>query len=322
MKPRVFLTRRVPKRVLDEFKKHFELDYNRQDRPLSKKEMIRGVRMSQGLIAMLNDTIDKEVIYAAPNLKIIANYAAGFNNIDLKAAFERGIVVTNTPGVLTETTADLTWALILAVARRIPEAEQLVRSGKWTGWAPTQFLGGDVYGKTLGIIGMGRIGKAVARRAIGFSMKVIYTSRHRLPIQEEKQLSVQYRPLSQVLSEADFVSLHLPLTEESHHLIDQKALYQMKRTAFLINTARGPIVDEEALIRALKEKRIAGAGLDVYEEEPKVSARLQKMKNVVLLPHIGSASEETRIRMGFMVLENMLAFFSGKKPPNQVNSIG
>jgi len=304
---------------MGEFDKHFELDYNRFDRPLSKREIIRGIRKADGLISMLSDSIDKDVIAAGPNLKIIANYAAGYNNIDVKAASERGIVVTNTPGVLTETTADLTWALILSAARRIPEAEQLVRSGKWTGWAPTQFLGGDVYGKTLGIIGMGRIGKAVAHRAVGFSMKVIYTSRHRLPIQEEKQLSAQYRPLSQVLSEADFVSLHLPLTEESHHLIDQKALYQMKRTAFLINTARGPIVDEKALIQALKEKRITGAGLDVFEEEPSISARLRKMKNVVLLPHIGSASGETRVRMGLMVLENLLAFFAGKKPPNQVN---
>lgn len=304
---------------MGECEKHFELDFNRGDRPLSKREIVRGVRKADGLISMLNDPIDKDVLAAAPSLQIIANYAAGYNNIDIKAASKRGVVVTNTPGVLTETTADLTWALILAVARRILEAEQLVRSGKWTGWAPTQFLGGDVYGKTLGIIGMGRIGKAVARRAIGFSMKVIYTSRHRLPIEAEKQLSVQYRPLSQALSEADFVSLHLPLTEESHHLIDEKALRRVKPTAFLINTARGPIVDEEALIRALKEKRIAGAGLDVFEEEPHVSSRLRKMKEVVLLPHIGSASRETRLRMGFMVLENLLAFFSGKKPPNQVN---
>lgn len=305
--------------MMGEFKKHFELDFNRGDRPLSKRGIIRGVKKVEGLISMLNDTVDEEVINAAPHLRIIANYAAGFNNIDLKAAFERGIVVTNTPGVLTETTADLTWALILAVARRIPEADQLVRSGKWTGWAPTQFLGGDVYGKTLGIIGMGRIGKAVARRAIGFSMKVIYHSRHRLPIQEEKQLSAEYRSLSQLLSEADFVSLHLPLTEESRHLIDEKALRRVKPTAFLINTARGPIVDEEALIRALKEKRIAGAGIDVFEGEPSVSSRLRKMKPVVLLPHIGSASTDTRIRMGFMILENLLAFFSGKNPPNQVN---
>lgn len=319
MKSRIFLTRSLPDRVMIEIKKHFQLDYNRHDRPLTKREIIRGVKKAEGLISMLNDAIDKEVIAAAPNLKIIANYAAGFNNIDLKAAFERGIVVTNTPGVLTETTADLTWALILAVARRIPEAEQLVRSGKWTGWAPTQFLGSDVHGKTLGIIGMGRIGKAVARRASGFSMKVIYTSRHRLPMEEEKQLSAQYRPLSQVLSEADFVSLHTPLTPETYHFMNEKALHQMKPTAFLINTARGPIVDEKALIRALKERRIAGAGLDVFEEEPSVPSRLRKFKNVVLLPHIGSASVETRIRMGFMVLENLVAFFSGKKPPHQVN---
>jgi glyoxylate reductase len=319
MKPRIFLTRSLPDSVKVEIEKHFNLDWNPKDRPLSKREIIQGVKKADGLIAMLNDVIDKDVIHAAPNLKIIANYAVGYNNIDLEAASERGIVVTNTPGVLTETTADLTWALILSSARRIPEADSFVRTGKWTGWAPTQMLGSDVYGKTLGIIGMGRIGKAVARRAAGFSMKVIYYSRHRLPIEEEKLLSVRYCSLQELLSESDFISLHTPLTEETRHLMDQKALHQMKPTAFLINTARGPIVDEKALIRALKERRIAGAAFDVYEEEPRVPMNLRKMKQVVLLPHIGSASRETRIRMGLMVLENLLAFFSGKKPPNQIN---
>jgi glyoxylate reductase len=319
MKPHVFLTRSLPQQVTSELKKRFQLHDNRYHRPLSKAEIIRGVRKADGLISMLNDSIDREIMDAAPKLKIIANYAVGYNNIDMKVAIRKNIAVTNTPGVLTEATADLTWALLLAAARRIPEAEQLLRSGKWTGWAPTQCVGSEVYGKTLGIIGMGRIGQAVARRAFGFSMKVIYHRRHRLPTKEEKRLKVRYLPLYSLLRASDYISLHLPLTEKSYHLIDRRAFRFMKSTAFLINTARGPIVDEKALIEAITKKRIAGAGLDVFEEEPFVSARLRKMKGSVLLPHIGSAARETRIRMGLMVCENLSAVFKGKKPPNQVN---
>jgi glyoxylate reductase len=319
MKPYVFLTRFLPQQVTSELMKRFQLQYNRYNRPLSKAEIIRGVRKAEGLISMLSDSIDQEIMAAAPKLKVIANYAVGYNNIDIRAATHKNISVTNTPGVLTEATADLTWALILAAARRIPEAEQLLRSGQWTGWAPTQCVGSDIYGKTLGIIGMGRIGQAVARRAVGFSMKVVYYRRHRLPIKEEKRLKVHYLPVPSLLKASDFVSLHLPLTEKSYHLMDRRAFRLMKPTAFLINTARGPIVDEKALIEAITKKRIAGAGLDVFEEEPFVSTRLRKMKGSVLLPHIGSASRETRIRMGFMVCENLSAVFKGKKPPHQVN---
>jgi len=319
MTPTVFLTRPLPDPVIKEIRRHFRLRFNRDDHPLSKKEILHGIQTADGLISMLSDSIDREIIETAPRLRIIANYAVGYNNIDLIAAREREIFVTNTPGVLTETTADLTWALILASARRLPEGEQLARSGKWTGWAPTQLLGSDVFGKTLGIIGMGRIGQAVAKRAIGFEMRVVYYSRHRLAERDEKRLRLSFLPLPELLREADFVSLHLPLTEEAHHLIDRKALGMMKPTAFLINTARGPIVDERALIDALRKEKIAGAGLDVFEEEPAIPKELRDRKEVVLLPHLGSASLETRIRMGRIVLENLVAALAGKKPPNVVN---
>lgn len=319
MTPTIFLTRALPDSIMREIRRDFRLRFNREDRPLSKEEILRGIRKADGLISMLSDKIDREIIAAAPRLRIIANYAVGYNNIDLGAARERGIFVTNTPGVLTETTADLTWALILAAARRLPEGERLARSGKWTGWAPTQLLGGDVFGKTLGIIGMGRIGQSVARRAIGFEMRVVYHSRRRLSLREEKRLRLSFLPLPDLLKESDVVSLHLPLTEESHHLIDRKAFQRMKPTAFLINTARGPIVDEKALIEALRKKKIRGAGLDVFEEEPTIPPALRERKEVVLLPHLGSASLETRIRMGRIVLDNLVAALNGKKPPNMVN---
>jgi glyoxylate reductase len=319
MKPRIFLTRAVPNPVTAALKKSFCLDANPHDRPLSRLELLRGMKRADGMIAMLSDTIDESMINAAPKLRIIANYAVGYNNIDVAAATRHGIAVTNTPGVLTEATADLTWVLILAVARRLPEGEALARSGRWTGWAPTQLVGGDLHGKTLGLIGMGRIGRAVAKRAAGFSMAVIYHQRHRLPSSDERRLRARHCSLLRLLKTADVVSLHLPLTKESRHLIDRKALRLMKPTAYLINTARGPVVDEQALIKALERKQIAGAGFDVYEQEPRIPARLRRLKSVVLLPHLGSAARETRVRMGMMVLENLAACFANKRPPNQVN---
>lgn len=318
-KPLIFLTRPLPGPVMKALSRRFRLRHNHRDRPLTPKELLRGIQEADGLIAMLSDRIDREAIGAGRNLKIISNYAVGYNNIDLQAAAERKIPVTNTPGVLTETTADLTFALLLASARRLAEGEQLVRSGKWTGWAPTQLLGTDLYGKTLGLVGIGRIGQAVARRAAGFSMRTVYYSRHRLSPAEEKKIKATFLPFSRLLKESDFLSLHLPLNDDSRHLIDRKALDAMKPTAFLINTSRGPIVDEKALIRALAGRKIAGAGLDVFENEPELSSRLRGMKNVVLLPHIGSASTETRVKMGEMVLENLSAFFSKGRPPNMVN---
>lgn len=317
--PHIFLTRTLPEAVMDKLIKRFDVHVQDSDRPITRAQLLRGLRSADGLISMLSDPIDRSAIEAAPRLKIIANYAVGYNNVDLKAAAERNILVTNTPGVLTETTADLAWSLLMAVARRIPEADQLVRSGTWRGWAPTELLGSDIYGKTLGIVGMGRIGQAMARRAEGFSMKVVYTQRHRLSLREEKKRHVSYLSLARLLRTSDYVSLHLPLTEASFHLIDGKALGRMKTSAFLINTARGPIVDERALMLALREKRIAGAGLDVFEAEPRLTPRLTQIKNLVMAPHIGSASTETRIQMGLIVLENIKACFSGRVPPNMLN---
>ncbi|MFQ5580788.1 MAG: 2-hydroxyacid dehydrogenase, partial [Nitrospiria bacterium] len=308
--PHIFLTRTLPEAVMDKLIKRFDVHVQGSDRPITRAQLLRGLRSADGLISMLSDPIDRSAIEAAPRLKIIANYAVGYNNVDLKAAAERNILVTNTPGVLTETTADLAWSLLMAVARRIPEADQLVRSGTWRGWAPTELLGSDIFGKTLGIVGMGRIGQAMARRAEGFSMKVVYTQRHRLSLREEKKRHVSYLSLARLLRTSDYVSLHLPLTEASFHLIDGKALGRMKTSAFLINTARGPIVDERALMLALREKRIAGAGLDVFEAEPRLTPRLTQIKNLVMAPHIGSASTETRIQMGLIVLENLKACFS------------
>ncbi|HEY5594416.1 MAG TPA: D-glycerate dehydrogenase, partial [Nitrospiria bacterium] len=253
-----------------------------------------------------------------PRLRIVANYAVGYNNIDLKTAASKGIIVTNTPGVLTQATADLTWSLILSLARRVLEGDRLVRAGRWTGWSPTQLLGTDLSGKTLGIIGMGRIGQAVAQRAPGFGLRLIYHNRRRLPTRLEKKLAASYRPLSRLLATADIISLHLPLTPETRHLIDRRVLDRMKSTALLINTARGPIVDEKALVEALKNGKIAGVGLDVFEEEPRVQKGLLRRPNVVLLPHLGSATVETRTRMGFMVIENIQAVFNGKPAPNAV----
>jgi len=319
MKPKIFVTRGLPDRVMRALVRRFRVACNPHDRPLTPREVVRGMRSADGMISMLSDEIDAAMIAAAPRLRVIANYAVGFNNIDLAAARRRRIPVTNTPGVLTETTADLAWALILAAARRIPEGETLARSGRWTGVAPTQLLGGDVYGKALGIIGLGRIGQAVARRARGFSMTVRYHQRHRLSRRDERRLGVRYESLSQLLRASDVVSLHMPLNDASRHLIDRHALRLMKPTAYLINTARGPVVDEAALIEALERRRIAGAGFDVYEREPAIPARLRRLKNVVLLPHLGSASIETRERMGWMALENLAAAFAGRRPPNQVN---
>ena len=255
----------------------------------------------------------------APALKVIANYGVGFEHIDLDAATRRGIPVTNTPGVLTETTADLAFALILATARRVVAGDQRVRQGKFQYWAPLLFLGQEVNGKTLGIIGMGRIGKAVARRAAGFGMKLLYHSRTRLSPLEEQELGASLQPLETLLREADFVTLHVPLTPHTRHLIGSRELELMKDSAFLINTARGPVVDEAALVAALRQGQIRGAGLDVYEKEPELSPGLADLENVVLLPHLGSATVETRTRMAVMAAENLLAGLRGDPPPNCLN---
>ena len=315
----IFLTRTLPDEIMVKLKKRCLLFWNKQDRPLTKAEIIRDAKNKTAMITMLSDPIDTDVIDNCPRLKVIANYAVGYNNIDLAAAKKKGIVVTNTPGVLTETTADLAWALIMAISRRVVEGDQLVRSRKWNGWTPTQLLGNDVFGKTLGIVGMGRIGQAVARRAKGFGMKVIYHSRHPIKLENERALETMRLPLDELLTRSDFVSLHVPLTAETRHLIGRKQFSKMKKTSYLINTARGAVVDEAALVTALKKGAIAGAGLDVFEAEPKVHPGLLRLRNIVLLPHLGSASRETRIKMGEMVIENIFAVLEGRKAPAQVN---
>ena len=313
---RIFLTRRLPEEGMKLLESH-EMEVYEGDAPPSKEEIIDGVRGKDVLICLLTDKIDADVMDASPRLKIIANYAVGVDNIDIQEATRRGIAVTNTPGVLTETVADLTWALLMAIARRIVEGDEFTRAGKFKGWAPLLMLGGDVYGKTLGIIGAGRIGQAVARRAMGFDMKVLYYSRERKEGMEK--MGAKYVDLHTLLKESDFVSLHVPLTPETYHVIGEKELKEMKSSAYLINTARGKCIDERALVRALKEGWIRGAALDVFENEPEITPELKELKNVVITPHIGSASYETRSKMAVMVAENVLAALEGKVPPNCLN---
>ncbi|WP_324717131.1 D-glycerate dehydrogenase [Carboxydochorda subterranea] len=316
----VYVTRRLPEPGMSIIQQHCRMEVNPHDRPLTREELLRAVRGRDGLVTLLTDRIDAEVMDAAgPQLRVVSNYAVGFNNVDVQEATRRRIVVTNTPGVLTETTADLAWALLMAVARRVVEADAFMRAGKYNGWSPTLFLGTDVYGKTLGIVGFGRIGQAVARRASGFGMRVLYHDVARRPGEEEARLGVAYRPLDELLSESDFVTLHVDLNPRTHHLIDARALSLMKPTAFLINTSRGPVVDEAALVRALEEGRLAGAGLDVFENEPAMAPGLARLPNVVVLPHIASASKETRSRMAEMAATNLVTALGGGRPAHVVN---
>ena len=286
---------------------------------MTRAELFEFIGDKDGLLCLLTDKIDRKFFEAASKLRAIANYAVGFNNIDVTEATKRGIPVTNTPGVLTETTADLAWALLMDVARRVSEGDRYTRAGRFKGWGPMLLMGGDVYGKTLGIIGMGRIGQAVAKRASGFDMTVVYSDVDSLPPDREKELNANRTDLETLLRESDFVTIHTPLTKETHHLIGDKQFSLMKPSAYLINTARGPVIDEEALAEALSKKKIAGAGMDVFEHEPKIEPELFNMDNVVLLPHIGSASVETRSRMAVMAAENLVAGLRGEKPPNCLN---
>lgn len=314
--PILYITRLLPQPVLDAIPRHYRMLTEPTDQPPTAEELRHGFAQADAVICTLTDRIDASLLAHATNLKIIANYAVGYNNIDLPAATRRGIMITNTPDVLTDATADLTWTLLLALARRIVEGDTWVRTGHWPGWTPTQLLGADVSGKTLGIVGMGRIGQAVAKRASGFQMPVIYAGRHRLPTPED--LTWERQPLDAVLATSDFVSLHVPLTDSTRHLIGRRELTLMKPTAYLINTSRGPVIDETALVSALEASTIAGAGLDVYEEEPMVSSGLRSLPNVVLLPHLGSATLETRVRMGLICLENIAAVLEGRLAPNRV----
>ncbi|NHK30515.1 MAG: D-glycerate dehydrogenase [Asgard group archaeon] len=319
---KVFLTRKIPNKAIDYLLSNdISLEMNEEDRVLTKKEILKGIKGKDGLICLLTDSIDADIMESAgPQLKVIANYAVGYNNIDVEAASKLNIPVTNTPGVLTETTADFTMALLLAIARKIIESDKFTRAGNFKGWGPLLQLGSDVYEKTIGIIGCGRIGSAVAHRAaLGFNMKVLYFDTNRQTKLEEK-LSMEFCSLEKLLSSADFITLHIPLTKETKHLIDKKELSLMKKTAYLINTSRGAVINEHALFEALSRKQIAGAALDVYEFEPKLTQGLAELENVILTAHIASASIETRTKMGMIAVDNLLAGLNKKHPPNCINS--
>lgn len=318
MRPSVLVTKRIYPEAIEFLKQHAEVDYNSSDDALSDSELIERARGKQAIVSQLVDRFTPEVL-AQIGVKVIANVAVGFDNIDVPAATERGIMVTNTPGVLTDTTADFAFALLMAAARRIPEANEFVHSGKWNRWTIDLLAGVDVHHRTLGILGMGRIGQAMARRGVGFSMRVLYHNSSRLAPEVERELNAEFADKERVLSESDFVSLHVPLNEQTRHLIGEQELRMMKRTAILINTARGPVVDEAALARALREGWIGGAGIDVFEREPEVHPDLLACSNAVLAPHIGSASAETRKKMSMMAVENAVAALGGICPPNLLN---
>ncbi len=323
-KPKLFITRELFDDVIKKLEQYYDVEvWDRYEQP-PYEVLLQKAREVDALVSLLTDRIDCNLLQQAKKLRIVAQYAVGFDNIDVECATRLGIYVTNTPGVLTEAVAELTWALILAVARRIVEADHFVRWGEWyrtkTGWHPKMMLGMELRGKTLGIVGLGRIGSRVAEIAVkGFGMKVIYYDVKRRE-DLEKELGIEYRDLDQLLQEADIVSIHVPLTKETYHLINEERLRKMKRSAILINTARGKVVDTEALVKALREGWIAGAGLDVFEEEPlPPNHPLTAFKNVVLVPHIGSATYETRHAMAELVAENLIAFYEGRVPPNLVN---
>lgn len=321
MPPRVYVTREIPKPALDRLgEAGFDFDVYPEDQVIPRDVLLREVENRDGILCILTDTIDAEVFERANRAKIFANYAVGYNNIDVEEATRRGVAITNTPGVLTDATADLTWALILATARRISESDKFLREGKFMGWGPLFCLGQDITERTLGIVGLGRIGKAVAERAAAFRMKILYTSRStETEFENSYPHAIERVEMPELLKRSDVVSIHVPLMEETKHLIGEAELRAMQPHSILVNTARGPIVDEAALAKALRERWIWGAGLDVFEEEPKVHPDLIHLENTVLIPHLGSATHETRTKMGLIAVENLIRFFQGQKPPNLVN---
>jgi glyoxylate reductase len=319
MKPKALLTKNLLPEAMKYLKKYVDYEVAGQDRYPTKKEIISRIKNKQGLISLLVDQIDRDIIKAAPDLKIIANCAVGYNNINVKYAAHRGIYVTNTPGVLTDTTADLTWTLILSVARKIIQADRFTHEKKYKNWELDLFLGKDLSGKQLGIIGMGRIGKAVALRAQPFKLKTVYTDPKRLSPEEEKRYGAKPLSLEKLLKSSDIITIHTALTKETHHLISEKNIHLIKKQAILINVSRGPVVEEKALAKALEEGILWGAGLDVYEKEPGIEEKLFSLDNVILLPHIGSASYETRLKMSMMAAKNLVHVLSGKNPLNPVH---
>jgi glyoxylate reductase len=319
MKPSVLVTRKISETALTLLRGESHVILHEEDRVMTTEEIMAQLPGKVGLLCTASDKISAKILETGQDLKIVANFAVGFNNIDLEAATRLKIAVTNTPDVLTETTADLTFALILGIARRLAEGDRFVRSGKWVGWKPSLLLGTDVHGKTLGIVGMGRIGSAVARRGTAFQMEILYADVRPADRDWEEKIGATRVSLQELLQRADFVTLHVPLSPETVHLIGRQEFQWMKPTAFIINASRGPVMDERALVQALQTGRIAGAGLDVFEAEPRVPPELMGMDNVLLLPHIGSATTETREKMARVAVHNILAVLRKEKPPNLLN---
>jgi len=317
---RVYVSRPIPEPGLELLRASCDVEVKPTDELVPREELLEKVKGRDALLCLLTEEIDAEIIETGTDLKIIANYAVGYNNVDVESATRHDIWVSNTPGVLTNTTADMAWALMFAVGRRIPEADRFTRAGEYKGWSATMLLGGDIYGKTLGIIGVGRIGAAVAMRSVGFNMRVLYSD-VRSNKELEREVGAEKVDMDTLLKESDFVSVHVPLMPETRRLIGRRSLAMMKSTAYLINTSRGPVVHEAALAEALKNGVIAGAGLDVYEYEPEINPDLRKLDNVVLTPHTASGSVETRSKMATMAAENVLAALDGRTPPNAVNRI-
>lgn len=319
MKPKILVTREVFDDTLAYLGEHCEVEANQGDNPFDPVILAERLKDKEAVICCLTDRIDSSVLAVAPRLKVVANIAVGYNNIDVPACTSRGVMATNTPGVLDDSTADLAWTLMLATARRLTEAEAYVRAGLWNGWHLKQMLGVDVHHATLGVIGMGRIGQAIVRRAAGFKMKVLYHNRNRLPADVERWLNAEYAAKDDLLAQADFVVLQMPYSSATHHYIGEAELKKMKPSAILINSTRGGVIDDAALVRALKDGTIRAAGLDVYENEPKLNPEFLELKNVVLAPHVGSSTEATRRAMAMTAARNAVAALSGETPPNLLN---
>jgi glyoxylate reductase len=319
-KPKVLVTRPLfpaARAILD---RHFDAEYWAPQECIPRGELLKRVADKDALVCLLTERVDEELLASAPRLRVAATVSVGYDNIDVPACTRHKVVAAHTPGVLDETTADFAWALMMAVARRVVEGDAWIRSGTWPGWGLDQLLGGDIWGKTLGIIGFGRIGRGMARRAHGFQMRVLYCDAVRAPRQVERELRAELADMDRLLRESDFVSLHVPLLPETRHLISTSAFEEMRPTAYLINTSRGPVVDEAALAAALEQNKICGAALDVYEHEPKVNPALIARRNVVLAPHIASATTETRTKMAVMAATNAAAVVEGRRPPNGLNT--
>jgi glyoxylate reductase len=319
-KPAILSTRPLfpaARTILDE---HFHVDYWKPSERIPREDLLKRVADKEGLVCLLTEKVDEELLSVAPKLRIASTVSVGYDNIDVAACTKHKVVATNTPGVLDDTTADFAWTLLMAIARRLLEGDAWMRSGTWPGWDLDQLVGGDIWGKTLGVLGFGRIGRGVARRSRGFEMRVLYSDAVRASAEVEKELNAEFVDRDRLFRESDFISVHVPLLPDTRHLISKDNLEKMKRTAFLVNTSRGPVVDEAALAEALENKKIAGAALDVFEHEPKVHPALLMRKDVILTPHIASASVETRTKMAVMAANNVVALFEGRRPPNALNA--